>query len=77
MSTLEINPILDRLKIQREKSRKFIEYPENPNTNVKEKIQALADEQDESRRVQREQRLAYQAQLQELQKAAERAQQQP
>lgn len=49
---------------------KFISYPENPNTNVRQKIQELAKEKAE----QREQRLAYQRQLQELQRAAERAQ---
>jgi hypothetical protein len=49
---------------------KFISYPENPNTNVRQKIQELAKEKEE----QREQRLAYQRQLQELQRAAERAQ---
>jgi hypothetical protein len=49
---------------------KFISYPENPNTNVRQKIQELAKEKDE----QREQRLAYQQQLQELQRSADRAQ---
>lgn len=47
----------------------FIKYPENPNTNVKEKIQQLAKEKE----LQREQRLAYQQQLQRLQEAAERS----
>jgi hypothetical protein len=46
----------------------FIKYPENPNTNVREKIQQLATEKG----VQREQRLAYQQQLRDLQQAAER-----
>ena len=48
---------------------RFIEYPENPNTNVRQKIQALAKEKEE----QREQRMAYQKQLQELQRSAERS----
>ena len=48
---------------------KFIEYPENPNTNVRQKIQKLAKEKEE----QREQRMAYQKQLQELQRSAERS----
>mmetsp|Transcript_28959 Transcript_28959/g.48207 ORF Transcript_28959/g.48207 Transcript_28959/m.48207 type:complete len:138 (-) Transcript_28959:2251-2664(-) len=48
---------------------KFITYPENPNTNVKQKIQELAKEKEEKR----EQHLAYQRQLQELQRAAERS----
>jgi Pet100 len=48
----------------------FISYPENPNTNVRQKIQELAKENEE----QRERRLAYQRQLQELQRAAERSQ---
>jgi len=48
---------------------KFIEYPENPNTNVRQKIQKLAKEKEE----QREQRMAYQKQLQELQRAAARS----
>mmetsp|Transcript_33740 Transcript_33740/g.96944 ORF Transcript_33740/g.96944 Transcript_33740/m.96944 type:complete len:123 (+) Transcript_33740:164-532(+) len=47
----------------------FIKYPENPNTNVKEQIQKLAEEKE----LQREQRMAYQQQLQRLQQAAERA----
>lgn len=47
----------------------FIKYPENPNTNVKEKIQKLAEE----RGLQREQRLAYKEQLLRLQRAAERS----
>ena len=49
---------------------KFIQYPENPNTKVKQKIQALAKEKEEKR----EQHLAYQKQLQELQASAERSQ---
>ena len=48
---------------------KFIQYPENPNTNVKQKIQALAKEKEEKR----EQHLAYQRQLQALQASAERS----
>jgi len=48
---------------------RFIEYPENPNTNVRQKIQKLAKEKEE----QREQRLVYQRQLQELQRAAARS----
>ena len=48
---------------------KFIEYPENPNTNVRQKIQKLAKEKEE----QREQRMAYQQQLKELQRAAARS----
>ena len=48
---------------------KFIEYPENPNTNVRQKIQKLAKEKEE----QREQMAAYHKQLQELQRAAERS----
>ena len=47
----------------------YIKYPENPNTNVREKIKQLAEEKE----LQREQRLAYQQQLQRLQHAAERA----
>ena len=47
----------------------YIKYPENPNTNVREKIKQLAEEKE----LQREQRLAYQQQLQRLQQAAERA----
>lgn len=46
---------------------RFIEYPENPNTNVRQKIQELAKEKEE----QRAQRMAYQQQLQDLQRAAE------
>jgi len=46
----------------------YIKYPENPNTNVKEQIQKLAEQKE----LQREQRLAYQQQLQQLQKSAER-----
>ena len=48
---------------------KFIEYPENPNTNVRQKIQKLAKEKEE----QKEQRMEYQRQLQELQRAAARS----
>lgn len=48
---------------------RFIEYPENPNTNVRQKIQKLVKEKEE----QREQRDAYQRQLQELQRAAARS----
>jgi len=48
---------------------KFIEYPENPNTNVKQTIQQLAKEKE----AQREQRRAYQEQLQRLQEAASRS----
>jgi hypothetical protein len=48
---------------------KFIEYPENPNTNVKQKIQEIAKEKEK----QKEQRLAYQRQLQELNRAAQRS----
>jgi hypothetical protein len=47
----------------------FIKYPENPNTNVKEKIQELIDEKEG----QREQRMAYQEQLRQLEKAANRS----
>ena len=47
----------------------YIKYPENPNTNVREKIKQLAEEKE----LQREQRLAYQEQLQRLQQAAERS----
>jgi len=46
----------------------YIKYPENPNTNVKEKIQQLIKEKE----LQREQRLAYQQQLLRLQDAADR-----
>lgn len=48
---------------------KFIEYPENPNTNVRQKIQKLAKEKEQ----QREQRMAYQRQLQALQSSAARS----
>jgi Pet100 len=48
---------------------RFITYPENPNTNVKQKIQELAQQKQE----QREQHLAYQQQLQALQQSAERS----
>jgi hypothetical protein len=47
----------------------FIKYPENPNTNVKQKIQELA----QARQEQRQQSLAYQQQLQALQQSAERS----
>ena len=47
----------------------YIKYPENPNTNVKEKIQKLIDEKESNR----EQLRAYQQQLQRLQEAAERS----
>jgi hypothetical protein len=47
----------------------FIKYPENPNTNVKQKIQELAQQKEE----QRQQHLAYQQQLQALQQSAERS----
>mmetsp|Transcript_61562 Transcript_61562/g.70740 ORF Transcript_61562/g.70740 Transcript_61562/m.70740 type:complete len:137 (+) Transcript_61562:138-548(+) len=48
---------------------KFIEYPENPNINVRQKIQEIAKEKEK----QKEQRLAYQRQLQELNTAALRS----
>lgn len=48
---------------------RFIEYPKNPNTNVRQKIQELAKEKED----QRSQRMAYQRQLEELQSAAERS----
>lgn len=48
---------------------RFIEYPENPNTNVRQKILKLAKEKEEER----EQHMAYQLQLQELQRAADRS----
>lgn len=47
----------------------YIKYPENPNTNVKEKIQKLAAEKE----YHREQRKTYQDQLRRLQAAAERS----
>ena len=47
----------------------FIKYPENPNTNVKEKIKELAEQKEQ----QKEQRKAYQEQLRQLQAAAARA----
>ena len=47
----------------------YIKYPENPNTNVKEKIQQLIKEKE----LQRDQRLAYQQQLLRLQDAADRS----
>ena len=47
----------------------YIRYPENPNTNVKQKIKELAEQKEKER----EQRLAYHKQLEELQKAAERS----
>ncbi|KAL3923179.1 MAG: hypothetical protein SGILL_001800 [Bacillariaceae sp.] len=49
---------------------RFITYPENPNTNVKQKIQELAKEKEQKK----EQHLAYQRQLQALQQSAERSQ---
>ena len=49
----------------------FIKYPENPNTGVKQKIKELAEQKEKER----SQRLAYQRQLQELQRAAERSEQ--
>ena len=48
---------------------KFIEYPENPNTNVRQKIQKLVKEKED----QKEQRAEYQRQIQELQRSAQRA----
>mmetsp|Transcript_33724 Transcript_33724/g.81777 ORF Transcript_33724/g.81777 Transcript_33724/m.81777 type:complete len:93 (+) Transcript_33724:386-664(+) len=50
--------------------RQYIKYPENPNTNVKEKIQELAKEKERMR----EQRIAYKEQLRSLQEAANRSQ---
>ena len=47
----------------------FIKYPENPNTNVKHKIQELAEKKEK----QQEQRRIYQEQLRALQQVAERA----
>eukprot|EP00525_Craspedostauros_australis_P001780 CAMPEP_0198115812 /NCGR_PEP_ID=MMETSP1442-20131203/7303_1 /TAXON_ID= /ORGANISM="Craspedostauros australis, Strain CCMP3328" /LENGTH=140 /DNA_ID=CAMNT_0043773389 /DNA_START=139 /DNA_END=561 /DNA_ORIENTATION=- len=47
----------------------FIKYPENPNTNVKEKIRALAKEKADLA----QQRQAYRDQLRELQVAADRS----
>ena len=49
--------------------RQYIKYPENPNTNVKEKIQEIAKEKEK----QREQRLAYKQQLMALQASANRS----
>lgn len=46
----------------------YIKYPENPNTNVKDKIQEIAKEKEK----QREQRLAYRQQLMALQASANR-----
>jgi hypothetical protein len=46
----------------------FIKYPENPNVNVKEKIQILVTEKEQ----QREQLELYKQQLRDLQIAAER-----
>ena len=46
----------------------FIKYPENPNTNMKEKIQAMIDE----RKKQEEQHKVYQQQMRDLQSAANR-----
>ncbi|CAJ1949737.1 unnamed protein product [Cylindrotheca closterium] len=48
----------------------YIKYPENPNTNVKEKIQELAKEKEQTR----QQRMAYKEQLRSLQEAANRTQ---
>ena len=48
---------------------KFIEYPESPNTNVRQKIRELAKEKSEKNA----QSLVYQKQLQELQRAAQRS----
>jgi hypothetical protein len=53
--------------------RQYIKYPENPNTNVKEKIQELGNEKQRMR----EQRLAYTEQLRSLQEAAERSSNDP
>jgi hypothetical protein len=47
----------------------FIKYPENPNTNVKEKIQELIKQKE----LQAEQSDAYKQQLRELQQAAQRS----
>lgn len=47
----------------------FIKYPENPNTNVKDKIEELVKQKE----LQKEQRQAYQDQLRQLQEAAERS----
>mmetsp|Transcript_3164 Transcript_3164/g.8958 ORF Transcript_3164/g.8958 Transcript_3164/m.8958 type:complete len:132 (-) Transcript_3164:5964-6359(-) len=47
----------------------FIKYPENPNTNVREKIRELAKEKEQLA----EQRRAYREQLRELQVAADRS----
>jgi hypothetical protein len=47
----------------------YIKYPENPNTNVKQKIKELGEQKGKER----EQRMAYQQQLRELQLAAERS----
>lgn len=46
----------------------FIKYPENPNTNVKQKIRELAEQKEKEK----EQRLVYRRQLEELQRAAKR-----
>merc|ERR1711865_325785 len=48
---------------------RFIEYPENPNTNVRQKIKKIIKDKEK----QKEQRLAYQQQLQELNRAAQRS----
>jgi hypothetical protein len=47
----------------------YIKYPENPNTNVKEKIQELVKEKE----LKAEQSLVYKQQLRELQVSAERS----
>ena len=47
----------------------FIKYPENPNTNVREKIQELAKEKQR----QAEQHKVYQQQLRDLADAAKRS----
>lgn len=47
----------------------FIKYPENPNTNVKEKIQELITQKE----LKAEQANVYKEQLRELQQAAERS----
>lgn len=49
--------------------RQYIKYPENPNTNVKEKIQELANEKERTR----QQRMAYKEQLLSLQEVANRS----
>mmetsp|Transcript_25541 Transcript_25541/g.39219 ORF Transcript_25541/g.39219 Transcript_25541/m.39219 type:complete len:133 (+) Transcript_25541:158-556(+) len=47
----------------------YIKYPENPNTNVRQKIKELGEQKEKEK----EQRMVYQQQLRELQKAAERS----